>query len=76
MCRHGGHCGMAVRRRFLRAHWCRRGLRKVRTHRRITVFACALGLAHLEAAWALLFLVLGARITASTRATFAAIAVS
>jgi len=67
---------MAVLCCFLRARWCSRGSREVRTHGRIAVFTCALGLAHLEVAWGLLFLVLCTGITATTGATLAAITVA
>ena len=67
---------MLVWRRFLGACRCGGGLREIGTHRRIAVFACALGLTHLEAARGLHFLVVCTGITATTRATFAAIAVA
>ena len=67
---------MAVLCRFLGAHRCSRSLRKVRTHRRVAVFACALRLTHLEVAGGLLFLVLCTGIAATTWATLAAIAVA
>jgi len=51
-------------------------LGEIRTHRRLAVLACALGLAHFEVTWGLLFLVLCASITATTRATLTAIAVT
>ena len=51
-------------------------MREIGTHRRLAVFACALGLAHLEVAWRLLFLLIPVGITAATRAALAAIAVT
>ena len=51
-------------------------MREIRTHRGVAVLACTLGLAHLEVAWRLLFLVFRNRITPVTRTTFAAIAVA
>jgi hypothetical protein len=74
--RHRGRCRMAVLCRFLRAHRCSRGLREIRAHRRIAVFAYALGLAHFEIAWSLPFLVFCAGIAATTWAALAAIAVA
>ena len=51
-------------------------MREIRTHRGVAVLACTLGLAHLEVAWRLLFLVFRYRITPVTRTTLAAIAVA
>ena len=51
-------------------------MREIGTHRRLVVFACALGLAHLEVAWRLLFLFIPVGTTAATRAALAAIAVT
>ena len=51
-------------------------MREIRTHRGVAVLACTLGLAHLQVAWRLLFLVTRTGIRPVTRATLAAIAVA
>ena len=67
---------MAVLGRVQCAHRCNCRLREIGTYRRLAVFACALGLAQLEVAWRLLFLLIRVGITSATRAALAAIAVT
>jgi hypothetical protein len=51
-------------------------LREIGTHWRLAVFACALGLAQLEVAWRLLFLLVRVGIPSATWAALATIAVA